>query len=150
MNTLQVILLEQNAIVPTRNKKTDAGLDLYALNDTFIELGSTVVVKTGVSINIPEGYVGKIEDRSSLAAKGLRTGAGVVDTGYAGEIGVVIHNLTSQHASEPVLFRKGYQIRRGDKIAQLLLHPVETPIVEVVGKLWNSERGSNGFGSSGR
>lgn len=150
MNMVQVYLHEENAIAPTRNKSTDAGLDLYALNDTFIELGSTVVVKTGISINIPQGYVGKIEDRSSLAAKGLRTGAGVVDAGYAGEIGVVIHNLTSQLAADPVLFRRGYQIRRGDKIAQLLLQPVEMPAVEVVGRLWNSERGTNGFGSSGR
>ena len=150
MKTVQVFLRDERAIAPTRNKSSDAGLDLYAMEDKFIELGATAVVRTGVSINIPNGMVGKIEDRSSLASKGLRTGAGVVDAGYSGEVGVVIHNLTSQLSSEPVLHRKGYQIRRGDKIAQLLTYAVETPAVEVVGNLWESERGTGGFGSSGR
>jgi dUTP pyrophosphatase len=150
MKAVQVFLRDERAIAPTRNKSTDAGLDLYAMEDKFIELGSTAVVRTGVSINIPQGVVGKIEDRSSLAAKGLRTGAGGVDAGYSGEVGVVIHNLTSQLASDPVLHRKGYQVRRGDKIAQLLTYAVETPTVEVVNNLWESERGAGGFGSSGR
>lgn len=150
MKTIQVFLRDERAIAPNRNKATDAGLDLYAIEDKFIELGSTAIVRTGVSVNIPAGMVGKIEDRSSLAAKGLRTGAGVVDTGYSGEVGVVLHNVTSQHASDPVLHRRGYQIRKGDKIAQLLVYNVETPAVEVVTSLWESERGSGGFGSSGR
>jgi len=150
MKTIQVLLRDERAIAPTRNKATDAGLDLYSMEDKFIELGSTAVVRTGVSVNIPSGMVGKIEDRSSLASKGLRTGAGVIDTGYNGEVGIVIHNLTSQLASDPVLHRKGYQIRRGDKIAQLLTYSVETPSVEVVSNVWESERGSGGFGSSGR
>jgi dUTP pyrophosphatase len=150
MKTVQVFLRDERAIAPTRNKSSDAGLDLYAMEDKFIELGTTTVVRTGVSINIPNGMVGKIEDRSSLASKGLRTGAGVVDAGYSGEVGVVIHNLTSQLSSDPVLHRKGYQVRRGDKIAQLLTYAVETPAVEVVGNLWESERGAGGFGSSGR
>jgi dUTP pyrophosphatase len=150
MKTVQVFLRDENATPPTRNKHTDAGLDLYAAEDRFIELGSTAVIKTSISINVPEGYVGKIEDRSGLASKGLRTGAGVVDCGYTGEVGVVLHNLTSQLAADPILFRKGYQVRRGDKIAQLLLYRVDTPTVEVVGNLWESERGAAGFGSSGR
>ena len=150
MKSIQVYLIDQNAIVPTRNKITDAGLDLYALEDRFIELNGSAIIRTGISIEIPKGMVGKIEDRSGLASKGLRTGGGVIDSGYNGEIGVVLHNLSSQLASEPVLFRRGYQVRRGDKIAQLLVYPVETPNVEVVSTVWNSERGSNGFGSSGR
>jgi dUTP pyrophosphatase len=150
MKTIQVLLRDERAIAPTRNKATDAGLDLYSMEDKFIELGSTAVVRTGVSVNIPSGMVGKIEDRSSLASKGLRTGAGVIDTGYNGEVGIVIHNLTSQLASDPILHRKGYQIRRGDKIAQLLTYSVETPSVDVVSNVWESERGSGGFGSSGR
>lgn len=150
MKTLQVYLRDEKAIKPTRNKATDAGLDLYALEDKFIELGSTAVIRTGVSINIPTGMVGKIEDRSSLGVKGLRTGAGVIDSGYTGEVGIVLHNLTSQLASDPVLHRRGYQVRKGDKIAQLLLYSVETPHIEVVSNLWESERGAGGFGSSGR
>jgi dUTP pyrophosphatase len=150
MKTLQVVLRDEKAIAPTRNKSTDAGLDLYSIEDKFIELGSTAVIRTGISINIPEGMVGKIEDRSSLAAKGLRTGAGVVDAGYNGEVGVVIHNLTSEVTRDPVLLRPGYQVRRGDRIAQLLLHKVETPEAIVVNGTWDSPRGSGGFGSTGR
>lgn len=150
MKTIQVFLRDEKAIAPSRNKTTDAGLDLYALEDRFIELGSTAIIRTGVAINIPRGMVGKIEDRSSLAAKGLQTGAGVIDTGYTGEVAVVLHNLTSQLASDPVLHRRGYQVRRGDKVAQLLVYGVETPTVELVANLWESDRGSNGFGSSGR
>lgn len=150
MKTIQVLLRDERAIAPSRNKSTDAGLDLYSIEDKFIEIGTTAVIRTGISVNVPEGMVGKIEDRSSLAAKGLRTGAGVIDTGYSGEVGVVLHNLTSQLTSDPVLHRKGYQIRKGDKIAQLLVYSVETPTVEVVGNSWESERGAGGFGSSGR
>jgi dUTP pyrophosphatase len=150
MKTIQVLLRDEKAIAPTRNKTTDAGLDLYAMEDKFIELGSTAIIRTGLSVNVPEGMVGKIEDRSSLAAKGLRTGAGVIDAGYNGEVGIVIHNLTSTSTTDPVLLRKGYQIRRGDKIAQLLTYQIETPSVEVLNNLWESKRGSGGFGSSGR
>ena len=94
MTNLKVKLLSKNAVLPTRNLKTDAGIDLYASEDVFIPQGTTKVVKTDVAIQVPEGMVGKIEDRSSLASKGLRTGGGVVDCGYAGEVKVVIHNLT--------------------------------------------------------
>jgi dUTP pyrophosphatase len=80
MKTIQVLLRDERAIAPSRNKSTDAGLDLYSIEDKFIELGTTAVIRTGISVNVPEGMVGKIEDRSSLAAKGLRTGAGVIDT----------------------------------------------------------------------
>lgn len=150
MKHLEVYIRNEKATPPSRSKATDAGLDLVSAEDIFIELGSTRVVKTGIAVKVPEGFVGKIEDRSGLASKGLRTGAGVIDAGYNGEVGVVIHNLTSELAKDPVLLRPGYQIRRGDRIAQLLLYKVETPEVVVVDTSWESERGSSGFGSSGR
>lgn len=150
MKHLEVYIRNEKATPPSRSKSTDAGLDLVSSEDIFIELGSTRVVKTGIAVKVPEGFVGKIEDRSGLASKGLRTGAGVIDAGYNGEVGVVIHNLTSELAKDPVLLRPGYQIRRGDRIAQLLLYKVETPEVVVVDAAWESERGSSGFGSSGR
>ena len=147
MNNIKVVLLNDKASLPTRNKSTDAGLDLYASQDCFIKLGSTVVVNTSVALAVPEGYVGKIEDRSSLAAKGLRTGGGVVDHGYTGEVKVVIHNLTH---GIPGIENSGYFISKGDKIAQILFYRVETPSVVVTGSLDESERGLHGFGSSGR
>lgn len=154
MKELQVYKLNSNATLPTRNKTNDAGVDLYALEDVFIPLYSTALVKTGVAINVPEGYVGKIEDRSSLASKGLRTGGGVVDAGYSGDVGIVIHNLTNRSSGfgedKFGQIGIGYQIKAGDKIAQMLLYKVETPAVVETDRLWNSERGLYGFGSSGR
>lgn len=149
---LKVFKLHKEAKLPTRNKKTDAGLDLYALADIFLPYGTTRIIPTGVAIEIPEGFVGKIEDRSGMAAKGLRTGAGVIDTGYAGEVGVVLHNLTCEKDYLTIMesTMSGYQIKRGDKIAQILLYRVETPDVIEVEELWTSERGSAGYGSSGR
>lgn len=147
---LPVSLNNEFGKTPTRNNPFDAGLDLYAAEDVFIEAGATKVIKTGISVDVLPGYVGKIEDRSSMAAKGLRTGGGVIDSGYKGEVGVVIHNINNSSEEDPVLWRKGYKIKRGDKIAQLLVYKVEllTPIV--VNSLGTSSRGSAGFGSSGR
>jgi len=154
MNKLQVYRLDSTATLPTRNKTNDAGIDLYALEDVFIPLYTTALIKTGIAINVPEGYVGKIEDRSSLASKGLRTGGGVVDAGYSGDVGVLIHNLTNKSSgfSEDKFGQValGYQIKAGDKVAQMLLYKVETPEVVEVDRLWSSERGLYGFGSSGR
>lgn len=150
MQKIQAFKLDKKSKVPTRNLKTDAGLDIYSNEYKFIKKGSTCVVTTGIAINIPEGYVGKIEDRSSMAKNGLRTGAGVIDAGFSGEVSIVLHNLTNEEKKCPVTFREGYEINPGDKIAQLVLVKVETPIVEEVPELWNSDRGSNGFGSSGK
>ena len=148
VESISVFRLNENAVLPTRANPTDAGLDLYAIEDVFIPVNKTQVVKTGVAIKIPDGYVGKVEDRSSMAVKGLRTGAGVIDSGYTGEVGVVIHNLNND--AEPGWYSsRGFYIKRGQKIAQLLLYKVETPKVEEVSILWSSERGSGGFGSSG-
>ena len=145
---LKVVKLNNEATVPSRNFQDDAGLDLHALHDTFIPLGKTVLVKTGIAINIPIGHVGKIEDRSSVALKGIRTGAGVIDPGYTGEVGVVLHNLSYQKDHD--IGRLGYTVKAGDKIAQLLL--LETKPFELVVQdtLDTTSRSNSGFGSSGR
>ena len=150
VTNLEVVLLSENAKAPTRSYALDAGLDLYAAEDLFISVNETKVVKTGVAIAVPEGYVGKIEDRSSMAAKGLRTGAGVVDSGYTGEVGIVIHNISNVSVKDPILWRSGYTIKKGDKIAQMLIYKVERPSVTVVDSLSRSGRASNEFGSSGK
>lgn len=145
---LKVKKLNSEAVLPTRNKPTDAGLDLYALEDTFIPLGETRTIDTGVAFETPVGFVTKIEDRSSLASKGLRTGAGVIDSGYTGPIKVVIHNLTNKDGSMNMV--RGYIVHKGDKIAQALVYKVETPMVTEVSELASSDRNEKGFGSSGR
>lgn len=151
-NGIEVLRLDKNAILPTRNNPTDAGLDIYSLEDIFIEMGTTAIIKTGIAIKVPTGFVLKIEDRSGLGAKGLRTGAGVIDAGYNGPINVVLHNFSSDfiRTGEYGHFKLGYQVHKGDRIAQALLYKVETPIVVEVNDLWESERGSKGFSSSGR
>lgn len=147
MESVKVFKLSPLAKIPTRANPTDAGLDLYAVETTFIGTEKTVIVKTGIALNIPEGFIGKIEDRSSLASKGLRTGAGVIDAGYTGEVGVVLHNLNNTDAASH--HGRGYLIEKGQKIAQVVIYKVETPKVEQVSELWSSDRGSGGFGSSG-
>jgi dUTP pyrophosphatase len=160
MDQIQTYKINPEATLPTRNIETDAGLDIYSSVDMFIPLESTVLVATGIALNIPRGYVGKIEDRSSMALKGLKTGAGVVDSGFSGELSIVLHNLTCSKDSIQAFntmnnngewtIIKGYKIKKGDKIAQMLIYKVETPQVVEVNQLWDSERSDKGWGSSGR
>lgn len=147
---LRVKKLDSAAHIPVRSESGAAGLDLYSSTDVFIPTGATAVVSTGIAMAIPTNFYGKIEDRSSMAAKGLRTGAGVIDSSYRGEVKVVIHNFSSSEASDPVLMRKGYQIKKGDRIAQLIIQEYDRPIIETVEFLDDTSRGSGGFGSTGR
>jgi dUTP pyrophosphatase len=146
MQTLNVFKLNKEATLPTRTNPTDAGLDIFSSETVFIPVGATVVVKTGIAIQTPEGMIAKIEDRSGLASKGLRTGAGVVDAGFSGEVGVVMHNFSATHHSMNMV--RGHAIQKGDKIAQVVLYNIHTPAVNEVSELWTSERGTNGFGAS--
>lgn len=146
MQTLNVTKINKEATLPTRAHPTDAGLDIYASEDVFIPEGGTAVIPTGISIETPVGYVAKVEDRSSLASKGLRTGAGVVDSAYRGEIKVVMHNLNNTYNSMNMI--RGYQVNKGAKIAQILFYRVETPTVKEVQQLDETDRSTKGFGSS--
>lgn len=145
MESINVFRLNEKAILPTRTNPTDAGLDLYASENVFIKKGETGLIKTDISVRIPPGYVGKIEDRSSMAVKGLRTGAGIIDAGYNGEVKIVLHNISNNDNS----ITNGYLVQVGQKIAQLLIYKVETPEVLEVDISWDSQRGNKGFGSSG-
>jgi len=150
---LDVRKLMPEAQLPTRSYEEDAGLDLYAVEDIFIPIGNTVSVRTGIAIHIFPGYVGKIEDRSGLANKGLRTGGGVIDAKYDGEVKVVLHNLTNESVRQWVGFdvqAAGYQVKKGDRIAQLLIYEVSTPTVREVGYSWGMNRKTSGHGSTGR
>lgn len=163
MKTLQVKKLSDKATLPTRNLPYDAGIDLYASEDVFIPVGATVKIPTDIAVNIEPYYVGLVCDRSSMAAKGLKTGAGVIDPGYTGHLCVVLHNLNNQQDCEiqEVSYNSndvepmvgtiigGYQVHAGDKIAQLVVQPVSLPSVEEVSDLPSSDRSTNGFGSSG-
>lgn len=149
---IEVYKIDKEAVLPTRANNLDAGLDLYSNETLYIPIGNTVTISTGVAIHIPPGNVGKIEDRSSLASQGLRTGGGIVDSGYSGEIKVIMHNFS---ANKSKIYGAGQEnsgiwIEAGQKIAQLLVYKVETlPAVETT-ILWEAPRGSKGFGSSGQ
>jgi dUTP pyrophosphatase len=122
-------------------KPGDAGFDLYTREHAAIAPGAKAVLPTGISLEIPEGYVGLIWDKSGLSSKyGLKTFGGVIDSGYRGEIHVVMTNLSdNEHVFEV-----------GDRVAQVLIQKFEAVTFEMVDELSESERGHAGFGSSGR
>ena len=136
---LKIKKLRVDAILPTRAHHDDAGADLYSCGDWEIAPGTRVVIPTGVALQIEDGYVGLIWDKSGIGAKGLKSLGGVLDAGYRGEIFVTLHNLSDV----PYLFSHGH------KIAQLLIQKVEFPELEEVTELDNSKRGDKGFGSTG-
>lgn len=136
---LKVEKLDPRAKLPSRSHPTDAGLDLYALEDSSIPAYSQEIITTGIKVAIPEGYVGLIWDKSGLASLGYTTMGGVIDASYRGEVKVIFKNL-----SEDI-----YHLRAGQKIAQLLIQAVETPTV-VEGVIQDeTSRGEQGFGSTG-
>ena len=143
--TLYLSLLKLDKELPTPRcaHPGDAGLDLYARYPAVLAPGERAAVATGVAVAIPPGSVGLVTPRSGLAARngvGVVNSPGLIDAGYRGEIRVVLIN----HG------RELFEIARGDRIAQLLVVPCSAPEVELVEQLDETERGSDGFGSSGR
>ena len=137
---IKVKVLNSNAIMPTRANPTDAGLDLYANNRCKINVLERSLVTTGIAIEIPSGYVARIAPRSGLAFKyGVDVLAGVIDSSYRGEIKIILIN----HGDD------NFYVEPGDKIAQLLIQPVELWNPVEVDKLTETSRGANGFGSTG-
>lgn len=143
MAYLKVLKLDDNANIPQRRYNTDAGYDLFSSEVTTIKKRSHGLVKTSIAIPFPPGYYVRICSRSGLSVKhGIEVGAGVVDCGYTGEIKILLYNHSDEH----------FQIYKGDKIAQMILHRIETPDIEQVStleQLGESDRGVNGFGSTG-
>jgi len=139
-DTIKVERISENAKLPTRAHNGDAGLDLYANEYCSIAPYQQALVSTGIKIIIPYGCAGLIWDRSGLATKGITTIGGVIDTGYRGEIKVIVKNL-----SEDI-----YNIEPGEKIAQLLIQKIE--LLEVEEGIINdeTERQTGAFGSSGQ
>lgn len=161
------VVLDENAILPTRAHDTDAGLDLYSREDKVVPAGGSAVFDTGVHIELPIETVvikkmephptlpgvsferehdvmmltaGLLVSKSGLNVKHNITSTGLIDVGYNGSIVVKLYN----HGTED------YKVKRGDKISQLVILPIIKPLLEQVDKLNDTERGTNGFGSSGR
>lgn len=133
------VKLDPNAYLPERAHETDAGYDLRSRVNAWVSPGEHEMFDTGVHVEIPQGCVGLVLSKSGLMGKGL-TSRGVIDTGYTGSIKVVLYN----HGSE------GYAVYKGDKISQLVILPIITPELEIVDFLDDTDRGEQGFGSTGR
>ena len=133
------VKLDEGAYAPESAHTADAGYDLRTPKGFRIESGGAQTIDTGVHIQIPEGYVGFLKSKSGLNVKFGLTGEGVIDSGYTGSIRVKLYN----HSDSIKLFGKG------DKIIQLVLLPIIKPEIEIVDSLEETERGDNGFGSTG-
>lgn len=134
------VMIDKGAYMPERAHKEDAGLDLRSPITTYVPSGGSAIIDTGVHVQIPEGYVGFLKSKSGLNVKAGLAGEGVIDCGYTGSIIVKLYS----HGKENIV------IERGDKIIQLVILPILTPKLEQVDALEETERGSGGFGSTGR
>jgi dUTP pyrophosphatase len=132
--------IKDNAIIPKYAHQGDAGVDLYSTEDYLLKPGERVLVSTGISMAIPEGHVGLIWDRSGLAVKhSLHVLAGVVDSGYRGEVCVVLKNLGHEDL----------KVTKAMRIAQMLIQPVISAEIEESDSLDETSRNKGGFGSTG-
>ena len=137
---ISVKKMHPDAQLPTRAHPDDAGMDLYSLEDFTLAPQAGHTTRTGIALALPLGTVALVADRSSMAKRGVKTAGGVIDAGYRGELHIVLWNLSST----PI------ELKRGDRIAQLLILPVATPAPVEQESLDETARGTKGFGSSGR
>jgi dUTP pyrophosphatase len=138
---IKIKKLNPDAILPAYAHPGDAGLDLYSLEEYTLQPDERKALSTGIAIELEPDYVALVKDRSGLALKhGVHTLAGVIDAGYRGECKIVLINHGAQ----------AYTVKKGDKIAQLLIMPVAQVKVKEVVELSDSSRGSAGFGSTGK
>lgn len=138
---VRISFLDNAAKIPTKANLTDAGFDLYSIENTIVAPQLRQTVKTGISLEMPKHMAGLIWPRSGLSVKsGIDVLAGVIDSGYRGEIMVCLYN-TSKEVVE---------IKHGDRIAQIIFQEVPVVTMEVHSTLGSSQRGDNGFGSTGK
>jgi len=140
---LELARLDPRATLPTRAYEGDAGLDLYSIEAATIEPGARCEVRTGVAVSVPPGHAGLVLPRSGLASRhgiALVNAPGLIDSGYRGELRVLLLNTDREQA---------FALAAGDRIAQLVI--VAIPSITLVERdtLEDAERGARGFGSSG-
>ncbi len=133
--------LDEKAILPTRGSEHAAALDLYSIEDLVIPAGKHSAVRTGLAVEIPFGFYGRIAGRSGLALKkGIDAIGGVVDGDYRGELMAILANLGSED----------FEIKAGDRIAQFIIEAISLPSPVFVDELNESTRDADGFGSTGQ
>ncbi|XP_032870618.1 deoxyuridine 5'-triphosphate nucleotidohydrolase, mitochondrial [Amblyraja radiata] len=139
-DVLKFAKLSENAQRPTRGSERAAGYDLYSAYDYVILPQDKVIAKTDIQIALPSGFYGRVAPRSGLAAKHfIDVGAGVIDEDYRGNVGVVLFNFG----------KESFEVKKGDRIAQLICERICYPELEELKSLDETERGAGGFGSSG-
>ena len=134
------VILDESALMPTRAHEVDAGMDLYTRYDEIVPARGYARFDTGVHIEIPKGYVGFLKSKSGLNVKHHLTSEGVIDAGYTGSIVVKLYN----HSDMP------YHFKAGEKITQLVILPCILDTLEPVDSFEDTDRGSSGFGSTGK
>lgn len=134
------IILDEKALMPTRGHTTDAGLDLLSPIDTVVSAKGSITIDTGVHIELPPNTAGFLKSKSGLNVKYGITSEGVIDVGYTGSIAVKLYNHSNID----------YVVSRGDKISQLVVMKINIPSLDVVESFEKTERGDNGFGSTGK
>ena len=135
------VVLDEGAVMPSKAHEDDAGFDLYSMTEQTIYAGNSAVFDTGVHIAIPKGYAGEVVGRSGLNINyDIICPQGTVDAGYTGSIKVKLYNMGKYN----------YIVRKGDRIAQLIIVPVSKAELAKVDELIGTDRGNTGFGASGR
>ena len=138
---INVKKLSENATIPTQGTKFAAGYDLYAAEDEVVVCGTRKLIKTNISMEITPGYYGRIAPRSGLAYKsGIDVLAGVIDSDYRGDIGVILYN-TDKNID--------FVVKKGDRIAQIIFEACYSATLNSVENLDNTLRQSGGYGSTG-
>ena len=132
--------VQMDAKLPQYGHSGDAGLDLFSSIDFVLEKGQVKAIPTGIQVAIPDGYVGLIWDKSGVSLQGVHRLAGVIDSGYRGEVKVVMINLSD----------RPFAIDKGMKIAQMLVQPITMVRVVETENLDATSRGEGGFGSTGK
>ena len=139
---INVKKLSENATIPTQGTSFAAGYDLYAAEDAVVVCGTRKLIKTNVSMEITPGYYGRIAPRSGLAYKnGIDVLAGVIDSDYRGDIGVILYN-TDKNID--------FTVKKGDRIAQIIFEACYTATLNNADNLDNTLRQAGGFGSTGK
>ncbi|MBZ6022460.1 deoxyuridine 5'-triphosphate nucleotidohydrolase [Bacillus cereus] len=158
MNLRVKIKRVKDVELPKYAREFDAGFDLVAAEDTVIYPGGTKVIPTGLAFEIPPGYELQVRPRSGISRKTfLRVVLGTVDSGFRGEVGVIVSNTSYPgntialgiNDDNEIYMNVKYEIKKGDRIAQGVIVPVVTAHFEEVDKLSESDRGTGGFGSTG-
>ena len=134
------VKLDKGAVMPNRAHPNDAGLDLFSIETVYIAPHSRETIETGVHVAISKGFVGLLTSKSGLMDKHGITCRGTIDADYTGSVKAIMFNHSD----------RAFKVEKGSKVTQLVILPIITPEIELVDFLEETDRGANGFGSTGK